>query len=138
MEKIPGYADKVKADKRESNKRNIVTAILTRARKRAERYGYDFNLEASDIIIPEICPLLGIPIYCGDKENYENSPSLDRIDNNKGYVKGNVWIISKKANSMKNSASFSELNTFCENIRRYSLNTTENECSEQENKESLG
>ena len=46
--------------------------------------------------------------------------------------------ISKKANSMKNSASPEELIKFCKNILRYSLNTTETECSEQEDKEPLG
>ena len=109
-----------------------------RAKARAEKYDYDFNIEESDIIVPEICPLLEIPIYCGDKDNYENSPSLDRIDNNKGYIKGNVWVISKKANSMKNSATREELNKFCKNVIRYSLNITEKECNEQEDKELLG
>ena len=47
-------------------------------------------------------------------------------------------IISKKANSMKNSASLSELKMFCKNILRYSLNSREFESTELENKESLG
>lgn len=125
MDKDPTYREHVLQGKRESHKRNIVHNMWKRAKSRAEKYGYDFNIEESDIIIPEVCPLLGIKIFCGDKDDYESSPSLDRIDNSKGYIKGNVWVISKKANSMKNSASAKELATFCQNIKRYSLTLEE-------------
>ena len=47
-----------------------------------------------------------------------NSPSLDRMDNSKGYVKGNVQVISHKANSMKFSASKDELLKFAEWVMR--------------------
>jgi hypothetical protein len=44
------------------------------------------------------------------------SPSLDRIDNNKGYIKGNVEVISWKANIMKSNASPEELVEFAKAI----------------------
>ena len=132
------FREKINESKRKEFRRNINYYIWERAKQRADKYGYDFNLEVSDIVIPDICPILEVPIEIGDKGDYEYSPSIDRIDNTKGYIKGNIQIISKKANSMKNSASPEELFKFCKNILRYSLNTTENECSEQENKESLG
>ena len=47
---------------------------------------------------------------------YSDNLSIDRIDNNKGYTKDNIQIISKKANSMKNSASYEELIIFYKNI----------------------
>jgi hypothetical protein len=83
--------------------------MLTAARKRARDKGLDFNISKEDIIIPEMCPVLKIPFIFGTKGDYEQTPSLDRIDKDKGYIKGNVQIISKKANSMKNSGSKKEL-----------------------------
>lgn len=85
-----------------------------------------------------ICPILEVPIIVGTKGEYEYSPSIDRIDNSKGYIKGNVQIISKKANSMKNSATSTELITFCKNILRYSLNSIKKEDTELQDKEPVG
>ena len=108
------------------------------ARNRAKRKGIEFNIDEADITIPEICPLLEIPIEYGTKSNYDRSPSLDRIDNTKGYIKGNVWVISQKANAMKNSATFEELKIFSTNILRYSPSYTKQEGIEQEDKKPRG
>jgi RNase P subunit RPR2 len=133
-EKDESYRNKVKEQKHQSNIRNIRHLLWKRAKDRAIQKGYDFTIEESDIIIPNKCPLLEIPLEYGRRGKYENAPSLDRIDNTKGYIKGNVWVISKKANSMKNSATFEELNTFCTNILRYSLTNREKEPVESEDK----
>ena len=86
-------------------------------KSRAKRIGIEFNLDWQDIEIPIICPVLGIPILTGTNEGMKtgptpNSPSVDRIDNNKGYVKGNIQVLSHKANTMKNSASPEQLLRF--------------------------
>ncbi|MBO6282806.1 MAG: hypothetical protein J6M63_02625, partial [Pseudobutyrivibrio sp.] len=120
----------------ESRLRNIIHAIWKKAKDRALKYGMDFDIEEADIVIPDMCPILEVPLEFGTKGNYEYTPSIDRIDNSKGYVKGNIQIISKKANSMKNSASLDELRKFCKNVLRYSLNNDEKEIIESENKES--
>jgi len=85
--------------------------MLRGAKARATRGGYPFNIDASDIIIPAKCPVLGVElVYCGGP----SSPSLDKIDPTLGYVKGNVMVISNKANTMKNNATKTELRNFCE------------------------
>lgn len=87
-------------------------ALWHRAKQRAKRNGLDFNIEQTDVIIPPTCPLLEFPIIWG---NGEQSPALDRIDNTKGYIKGNVWVISHLANRMKNNGTIMQLDTFCKN-----------------------
>lgn len=87
--------------------------LLQSARARAKKYGIAFNITVEDIKIPEKCPYLEVVLVPFDKWR---CPSLDRIDPNRGYVKGNVQVISNKANTMKNCATQEELQTFAKNI----------------------
>ena len=118
------YREEINAQKRKSCHNNHEAVLLRNARKRAEENGWEFNLEIGDIIIPEKCPILEVPLVMGTKGDYMYTPSIDRIDNSKGYIKGNIQIISMKANTMKNSATLEELEKFCKNILRYSLNSS--------------
>ncbi len=83
------------------------------ARRRAKKKNLEFSIEKTDLIMPEHCPVFGIPIYCNRKNgsSYQtnNSPSVDRIDNNKGYTKDNIAVISWRANSIKGNATLEEL-----------------------------
>ena len=79
------------------------------AKQRAKEKGTEFSITESDLTIPEFCPILGIPLIRVGTIATDNSPSIDRIDSTKGYIKGNVQVISKKANTLKNSSSLSEL-----------------------------
>ena len=85
--------------------------MLNRSKSRAKRKGFEHNIKLDDIIIPDNCPLLGIPLIKGENSVQANSPTLDRIDSSKGYVKGNVWVISYKANTIKSNATPEELLT---------------------------
>jgi len=87
-----------------------------RAKMRCKENGREFNIEVSDIFIPDVCPVLGIKLNMnsGKSGAYRNSPSLDRIDNNRGYVKGNIQVISQLANAMKCHASNEELHMFAQ------------------------
>jgi DNA-binding CsgD family transcriptional regulator len=83
----------------------------------AKRRNLEFDLDYTDIILPKVCPLLNIPLNYNSNFQDISYPTIDRIDNNKGYIKGNIWVISRLANSMKNSANFEQLNNFCINMQ---------------------
>lgn len=110
--------EKAKAATAAWEERNREAVLLRAAKNRAARDGVEFSLDLSDIVIPDMCPLLEIPIVRrrGGHGPCDNSPSLDRIDNSKGYVKGNVWVISWLANKMKATATFEQMRTFARNV----------------------
>ncbi len=86
------------------------TPMLADARKRAKQRNLEYDLTKDDVTTPELCPVLGIPLFVGtDGKRSPNSPSLDRIDNNKGYTKDNIAVISLRANTLKNDANVEEL-----------------------------
>ena len=82
------------------------------AKQRAKKQGLPFDLSPLDlkeIGIPDICPVLGIPINKapgdGTGERNDNSPSLDKFIPSLGYVKGNVHVISWRANRFKSDGT---------------------------------
>ena len=83
--------------------------IISDAKRRAKKHSLAFNISYSDISIPLFCPVFNTPLSFGTRTNKNNSPSLDRIDNSKGYIVGNICIISYRANAIKNSATLEEL-----------------------------
>lgn len=90
--------------------------MIARARQRALDKNLPFNIDHKYIrsLVPSHCPIFGTKLEwscCRGNTGggLPNSPSLDRIDPSKGYVKGNVWIISHRANTIKNDASHEEL-----------------------------
>ena len=83
--------------------------LLNHARNSAKRKGLDFNIDLSDVLIPTHCPALGIALDCAAPSHAWNLPSLDRVDPDKGYVKGNVWVISWRANRIKQNSTLAEL-----------------------------
>jgi hypothetical protein len=111
--------DKLKEAHRKWEKQNPHKTLLKSAKQRSVKYNHEFNIDLTDIIIPEYCPLLGIKIEPreGGHGPKDSSPSLDRIDNTKGYIKGNVWVISWLANKMKATATNEQLLTFSKNIQ---------------------
>lgn len=86
---------------RESWPKYIISQLSGRAKKR----GLEFNISVVDIVIPNVCPIRLTPFVFNEGHVQDNSPSIDRIDNDRGYVKGNVRVISYRANAMKNNCT---------------------------------
>jgi hypothetical protein len=83
------------------------------AKKRAKESGLTFNLDVEDIVIPDKCPILGFPLDCRiginpDRKPRFNAPSVDRLNSSLGYTKGNVVIMSYKANVLKKDGTSEE------------------------------
>jgi len=98
--------------------------ILMTAKSRAKKRNLEFSINLEDIIVPKLCPIFEIQIDKRTLKNskrkpLDNSPSLDRIDSSKGYVKGNVAVISYLANSIKNEGNADEHDAVAEFIEKY-------------------
>ena len=74
---------------------------------------HEWGIEFSDLVWPTHCPALGIELNYveGGKggRSHDNSPSLDRLNSSRGYVKGNVLVVSCLANRIKNSSTPEQL-----------------------------
>lgn len=95
------YAERKAADPRQQ--------MLASARHRAKRDGYVCTISKEDIVVPELCPVLGLPLRPSLLEKSDSSPSLDKLIPELGYVPGNVRVISWRANRLKSDASLAEL-----------------------------
>ena len=82
--------------------------MLVHLRSRAKKKHQKFNLTIDDIPIPEKCPIFGIPLKFNHTPQ-NDSPSCDRIDNKRGYEKGNVVVICHLANSIKRNSTLKQL-----------------------------
>ena len=107
------YKDKTSAYYKKYRKREPISEILRNAKQRAKQANVPFSLTIADIRIPEFCPLLNVRM----ERCTQYSPSIDRIIPSLGYVKENIVIVSKKANTMKSNATLEELRNFSMNAK---------------------
>ena len=102
-------------NKRETERRNrswqddLVGTLLKNTRHRAKAAGIEHTITREDIIIPEFCPVLGIKLHTEDRRAKFAAPSIDRIDNNKGYTPDNIVVVSVRANLLKKDATLTEM-----------------------------
>ena len=85
--------------------KNNVKELFYAAKQRAKVKGISFTITLEDVIIPNSCPVFGIPLDHRDKHH---TPTLDRKVNDLGYVKGNVQVISEKANRIKTNGTIED------------------------------
>lgn len=98
--------------------KNPAMYMWLKARNRAKALGVLFTIVVADITIPKQCPLLGVVLARSKGKVSRNSPTLDRKIPRLGYTLGNVWVISHKANAMKQDASLEELELLTKNLRK--------------------
>ena len=101
-----------------ARRRRLLLYIYRNIRKRAKRGGIEFSISYEDLVIPERCPIFDVP-FNFDGKGSDYGPSVDRIDNTRGYVPGNVHVICKLANHMKWTASPEQLEAFCNGMLNF-------------------
>lgn len=127
----PGVLERIKVNRRARYKKNpekflrqvkrwratnYTRAMYLAARKRASEYGVSCTITEADIVIPATCPLLGIRLECGTQRHKDSSPTLDRVDPSGGYDPHNVWVISYRANRIKNDGTLEELRLIADGV----------------------
>lgn len=84
--------------------------LVEAAKYRALEAGFQHSIYPEDIRLPTHCPVLGIPLVIGGTHaTKDQSPTIDRIDNSKGYTPDNIRVISYRANRIKNDATPEEM-----------------------------
>jgi len=91
--------------------------LLYKSRKRAKALNIENDLSIEDINIPKLCPVLGLELEIADGHCSDCSPTIDRINNSKGYISDNISVISWKANKMKSDATIEELEKVLEYMK---------------------
>jgi hypothetical protein len=100
-------------DKSVITKEGHISRIFNQRKAAAKKHEIFFDLELNDVInlAPDFCPVLNIKLSWGERNGKvtNNSPSLDKFDPKKGYIKGNIHWISFKANTIKSNATLEEI-----------------------------
>ena len=116
-----GYREKTKGEMNENlnlvyedykgndDERKLATILHKNARSRALKHNREFTLSIEDLLpLPAFCQYTGVPLMY-NRENHDHSASLDRIDNDKGYTKENIRIVTQKVNKTKSGTSVDEM-----------------------------
>lgn len=107
-------------------RKNPAWSMIRRAKARAAKKGLDFDLTLEDVTpLPEVCPVLGVPLRMSTDHRDPWTYSLDRIDNSRGYVRGNVMVMSYHANRLKNDGTADEHEKIAAWMRRQETRAAE-------------
>ncbi len=92
--------------------KNPASRLLWQAYSNAHTKKLEYTLTREDLVLPPVCPILGIPLFYTKGKRTDNTPSVDRIDPSKGYTKDNIVVVSWKANNLKGNMTLDELSRF--------------------------
>jgi hypothetical protein len=116
-----------KKEKSYKGVKDLSGSYINRVKKGAKSRGIEFNITGEylwSLFIQQKgkCAFSGIPIVLERNltKNYpKQTASLDRIDSDLGYVKGNVCWVHKIVNMMKGSLTLKDFLFFCDSIVRH-------------------
>lgn len=113
------YTKKWKEENQTGSFEKKLRRLLELARSRAKKTGREFTITMDDFSPVSHCPLLGVALDFSKKGRGSSpySATIDRIDSSMGYVPGNVWVISHRANSIKSDSTLGELEMIVINLR---------------------
>lgn len=97
--------------------REPIKSMYNNAKSSAKRRGIMFTITLEEFtsmcLSTEKCPVFGNPLVyscvTNDGKANDNRASLDRIDSSIGYIPGNVWLLSWRANRLKSDSTLDEL-----------------------------
>lgn len=102
---------------------NYTKVLFQKARQRARRKSVEFTILYDEVTWPTHCPVLGVKLDYSvgtkNRRSFGSSPSLDRMVPAKGYVRGNVYVISHRANMIKSNATAEELQKVADWVRLF-------------------
>ena len=104
----PYVKEKQAEHQRNWRKANRIRSLYNNIVAKCKFYDLPCDLAIEDIIVPDFCPVLGIELTWSDHKT-NSTPSVDRLIPEKGYVRGNICVISERANRLKNNATQEEL-----------------------------
>lgn len=105
----------------------FVTNILKSCKSRDKEYNLDFDYIV-DLYIEQcgkckISDILMTYKHCIETLNSSTNISIDRIDSSKGYIKGNIQLVTSWVNTMKNSKTMEEFIEMCNIIANHNKNS---------------
>ena len=94
-------------------------------RQEAEKENIPFTINFDELDRPEFCPVLGVKLNyaCstgtdGKQQRDPNKASIDKVIPELGYIPGNVFVISWRANKLKSNMSINELEKILDYMKR--------------------
>lgn len=102
-----------------------VKKALCQIKSKCKKKNIPFSISEKDIIIPEYCPVLGIKLVMNKGKMKDDSPSIDRIITNLGYVENNVVVVSWKVNRIKNNCNILDLIKISEFYKKFKFKELE-------------
>jgi hypothetical protein len=112
------HPERLKENHKRWRSANLEKQLLSAAKMRAKKKGMPFDLEIWEIAIPTFCPYFGLRLERASGRVKDNSPTLDRIYPKRGYVTGNIEVISWRANRLKGDGTAEEHRQIAERMTR--------------------